>query len=694
MEEKTPLEKQLLEMLDTANYSAIGSLRETATWAPMNRRERSLLALLLIEEGEQLLKGGNSQAIDNFSLASQIASHDAYIFYRQAMAYATQDQNMRFLMAACNALETALELNPAYYEGWCAWGCVLARMGVLQQDSSYFQEAEAKFADAATRLDKESPFLEAELYWQWGLCWFYLGKHSGELHDFHCAMTKYRMAAERGLNVPEFWSDYGDALLELANLSGKNALFFEAVSLYRNVVHLNPRHIMGWFKLGYCSQRIFAFTKEEAYFQLADESFARVAELNPEMAPLWLHWGQLYVDFGRSRNDTDRLQASLEKFVKADSCEPNDAAILCFWAEAQLWCGVFLERLEFLKEAEAKVLRSLELHRDSVDAWYIYGTCLTELGKYFSSEKYYEEAIEKFRYGLSLHPKHPMLWYGLALAHFAIGELREDVSMFEKAAHFCGKAVEAGGNNPQFLNDWGVTLMQLAEITQERHYIEAAIEKLEIILGRTERALSHACDIEWLYNYGCALDLLGSFTEDATDHERAIQVLTLALQQNPGYTAARYSLASAFMHLGELTDDIDHFQQALGHFQLVLEEDPEDEFAWNDTGLVLLNLTTLMHDPLQSQYTDELYEQAEDKLYHAVALGCTGAFYNLACLYSLRKNVHAAMHFIERAEACDSLPGVDELLHDEWLVHLRDAPEFRNFISLLLSKRDSDGLTV
>jgi tetratricopeptide (TPR) repeat protein len=314
------------------------------------------------------------------------------------------------------------------------------------------------------------------------------------------------------------------------------------------------------------------------------------------------------------------------------------------------------------------------------------------LGRYFATEDYYAQAIEKFNQGLLLKSSQPLLLHGVALAYFAIGELKDDLEALEKSTEYFAKLAEFGGRLfPQFLSDWGVALMKLGEITNDRSYVEAAAAKFEqVINGRLDAIDGEEVETEWLYNYGCAMDFLGDFHDDPVYYEKAVQVLSHVIKIDPDYIHARYNLALALSHLGELSSDVNCFHNAIEQFHEVVMHDPEDEITWNDYGLALLNLAVLTTDPMDAHRAKGLFEQAEIRLQHAALLGSLHAYYNLACLYALTDNPAAAIHYLEKAEHSQALPLPDDVIHDEWLDGLRDQPAYRLFISRLLNQLDEE----
>jgi tetratricopeptide (TPR) repeat protein len=256
----------------------------------------------------------------------------------------------------------------------------------------------------------------------------------------------------------------------------------------------------------------------------------------------------------------------------------------------------------------------------------------------------------------------------------------------EKASRFYEKAMEnKKTTDPQHWNGWGIVLLKLAEITNEKRNVEAAVAKFEqALMLYSSRNGDDDLDPDLLYNYGCALDFLGDFYEEACYYEKAVQALTKVLQIDSEYTAARYNLALALSHLGEQTADVECFHQAIDQFQMLLTVDREDGMVWSEYGLTLLNLAQLVHDAALPDKSLQYYEDAADKLLCAVSLGCLQASYYLACLFSLLRRFDDAMFYIERADSQDALPPIDEVMRDDWLESLRQTTAFK----IWLERRD------
>ena len=510
----------------------------------------------------------------------------------------------------------------------------------------------------------------------------FLGRLHGEAVDLKKALNKFSIAASLGLNDTDFWEQYGHVTCELGSLINNPESLLDGKVYFENAVQVDSDNGSAWLSLALCYQKLYEVYAKQEYFLGGCEIFEKAQSYNPQEVQLWSRWGVLLFQYGRATFDTAKIEGAFEKLRVAHECEPDNPFILGKWAEAELVYGIYNERIDHLRLAEARIIACLKLQDDNSEAWYVYGTCLNEMGRYFSDAGYYVQAIEKFQYGLFLSAKDPMMAQGISLAYYSLGEMKNDPSLIELSILYSEKALEDSKiAAPQLYNDVGVSLMKMAELTSDKSYLEAALEKFEVALEHFSEENPESYDSEWLYNYGCALDFIGDFSEDAKHYEKAILWLTKFLQIDPGYLHAHYNLASAYSHLGELVGDIDCFHKAIEHYQKFLKEDNEDEVVWNDYGLTLLNLADLLHDPSLPDLSNACFAQAEEKFLHAASLGNSSAFYNLACLYSLTGHYAQAIHYMEKAEQQRALPTLEEIMEDEWLEQLLHTPEFRAFLA-------------
>jgi tetratricopeptide (TPR) repeat protein len=556
--------------------------------------------------------------------------------------------------------------------------------GMSQDNPVLFQQAQNVFERAYTLLENPPQEIESRLFWKWGRSWHLLGMISEEPVDFYQAIQKYRQAQKLGEKSADFWQNYAEALVELSDLLKQIEMCIEAVNYYHLAVCEDPENYDRWFRLASCHERIYNITMEPQHYELAVAAFEVYAKSPEPNFAAWVRWGKLYLNGCKLQKQNELAASAMEKFAKAAEIDPENPILLGLWGEAEMIYGMHTEKLELLRSAEDKISRSMAQIPSSPHIWALYGTCLNELGRYFGEETYYVQAIDKFQQGIAIDSQDPLLWYGLAISYFSLSDFWTDLEQLSSAIRCYQKVLDLGGEQiSSFWNDWGVALMKYAELTNDKSSLESALAKFEQMFIAYEAQSQHPHEAEWLYNYGCALDFMGDFTEDVSYYERAVVVLTKSLMLDSTYTHARYNLAVTLTHLGEATSELDVLLSAVEHFHVLISQDAEDEMAWNDCGLALLNIAELVHESALPERSKVYYDEAEQKFMHALALGCTHTYYNLACLHSLLHNYLPAMHYLEKADAAGTLPALDDMLHDEWLENLVETPAFRQFIAYI-----------
>lgn len=679
----TKIYKTLNDIEQSQSYERLEPFKKKAIWGAFADDEKVLFAKLLLKQGEEQLLKGSHQVIENFETAAQVSCYSSDILFQQGLILASQKNNIRCLNLACEAFLKVIEKNPLNFEAWYRRAESLTYIAAFENEPSFFIEASENFARASSLLRDSQKLLDKKFYWQWGACFASLGTLSGEPFDFQQALEKYRTAYLLGCVDVSFLNDYGKSLIDLGLLLQSRAYFDQALELFGESIIQDVLYFDGWYNQAICLNYLCDFCTSDELIEQAELSFSTAADMNPNHAAVWLKWAELESYVGKTKKDPLRLRASLNKFKQSFELDPEEPSLLTSWADAELSLAIQEDSLELFYNAKEKIIKSLSLNSEDCEAWYLYGSCLNELGRYFSDKKFFNEAIEKFRYGLSLSQQSPFLWYGIALSNFFLGELLEKKDFFEQSARYYSKVIKYGGiATPQFWNDWGVALLRLGEISGDSSHILSAISKFEKALKQPIQNLEEEnVDLEWVYNYGCAFDLLGDLTDEPDHFDKAAQILMQVLKFDPTYQQARYNLALVLTHLGEATHDVDSYLLAKEYFQDLLRLDPEDDIVHMDFGMSLVSFGLLVHDIYHPERSHSLYHEAEHHFLQAIALGNLQSYYQLAGLCSITGHFNQSMYFLERAKFLDVLPGIEDLLHDEWLEAVRQTPLFRRFIN-------------
>ncbi len=663
-----------------------GEIHLNSFWSKMDRDEREELAEVLFEEGKQLILQGENYAFHIFDISRRVAPLSASLQFQQGVFlfdYAVHKCSEKYLLLAEKHIQYAIEIKSSYFNAWYIWGDVLVHLGLVYKEAHYFQQADEKYSKAYS-LCGENPKLLKKFLWDWALCWYFQGKHSGEAIDIKRALEKFDKTAKLGCNESSFWKDYGNAWAEMGLLICDDRFLQKALTYYQKSIQLNPKYFEGWLSLAQTFQHLYQNTYQEQYLAQAHSAYAKAAEFKQDHFELWMHWGSLFLASGRMKGEIKHLQMSAMKYSKALKVHPGHPEALSRWAEALILLGTFTSRLDHLKDAERKIIAALEIGCECPDIWYRYGFCLYAQGQYFEDSDYYLMAIEKFNHALTLERNHFFSLNGMGLTQFALGDIHQDVSLLKDAASHFKKASLIKKNHPELWNNWGMTLMRLADLLDSKEYIEDSLVKYEYALKLYEET---SASTQLLYNYACALDFLGSFNDDAQAYEKSAQILEIVLKKDPGYTPVYYNLALVYAHLGELLDDVDYYNKSGENFHRAIQEDPEDELIWNAWGVALTQFAKLIYEPLKIELYESLINEAEKKLRQALALGSLDAFYNLSCLHCLAGNLSEAIHYLQLAHQKDALPPIEQLMYDDCLEPLRLSEQFQDFIQNNLLKQ-------
>ncbi len=683
MTEETPIAKTLKEILHTQSFDQLGSFTDSTVWGTLTSDERELLARLFLMAGESELKRSSLDAsIQNakkyFTLATNLAPHDGYIWFRRGLAFAFQE-NVALLEESSLCFEKATEIDSQQFETWYAWADVFVRRGIATQDASLFLQAEDKFQKAEKLLTSHEKYID--FYWHFGICYFMQGRSSGEAVDTHNAIGCYRKAKALGLTRSEFYNDFANALIELSILINNQEYMFEAIELYLYSLDNTQEHTKNpkdtavrYCNLGACYQYLFETHHEAAFFNQAQECFTNATELQPDFGNAWAFWGYMLLYGAKLWQDINMLEGCLDKLSHLANYAEDKPLLLARMSEAFSLYGSNEDELQYLMSAQEIAETATIEDPELPYGWASLALSNLELARYFDDDSYFEVAVENAERAIALNQNIGMAWHVLAVAKFSLAEVEGNVRLMQEAcAAFSVAAKTEVGRFGYMWNDWGIALLNLADITHDKRFVQEAIEKFEqgILLHE------HVNPI-WLINYASSLDFWGEITDEEEHYEKAIEVLEHALSIDATNLQAHYQLGQSYCHLGELTNDLSLLEKGIEELQVVLQEDLEDEAASADLGVAYMNVADLAENNVEVKKS--LYELAEQHFLQAINLGSHQVYYNLACLYSLQKNAPEAYHFLLKAYEHDTLPPINEVCLDRWLEHLRTTAHFKHFI--------------
>ena len=645
--------------------------------------EFSSLSQTLLKQGKLCLLNGDKRGIQCFEMAAKLDSENYDLFIEQGLALfecGSLEESDVELKLASKRFKMATQLNPNAFEGWYFWGNTLYSLGKKTGQHHYFIEALKRYQKAISLSTKESPEILATLYWNLGDLWNHLAKKSGEMSDYHFSIEAYQKASLFQEKFPlEFWINFANRYETIGKKVNNIRFFAEAIDCLKKAISIKTSFSDGWFFLGKTLKTLYSYTHDEDHFNQANDCFRAASKLSKNCVKISLEWARLFLDSGALFKDSKKIQVSLDLCIQAFNPKQKDPELIAIWVEALALFGSYTEQLQPIHEGLEKI-ESLVEETQTPELFYSHGMCLYALGSYYEDLDYYYQALEKFQEGLSLSRTHERLWRGMAFSSFHAALIDRNEKNYRRSLYFFGQALYFDQSSVSQAN-YALCLLRYGEVSQEKEMIELAVTHFEEALSLQKNA--YYVHLDWIFYYASALDQLAHFSQNDSHYIKAINLLSHILSLKPEFPKIHSQLASTYSHYGESTGRFEIFERALHHFQIAHQQEKENDQILLEWGLTLLNVGDLLENEEEGK---ERLKEGEYKMIQAAKLGNSHAYYGLACLYSVVRDVKKSLDFLEKARTFDALPLIEEMLEDDWLENLRQTKEFQSFIKKLESR--------
>ncbi len=652
-------------------------LQDLTLWEKLGFEEREELALAFIEKGESMLQQKSPQAYTCFCQAEYLAFFSKEVWRKEGLAwlqFARRKCNEKALIQAKNKFEQAANRDRASFEELIQLAKVCQNLASSSWSSQRFAEAELWVQRARSLAGGNKKKLK-EVYSIWGAVWRESYLASGEPCDLSTALNCYKKVFDLGCRQVSFILGYLQCLVDMHNLCGDLAYLQEGWVILKELIEkkekLEPELLLKAITL---LSRLHHLTGEESFFHHAEQLANRSLEKNKK---LLLAEAKLFLRAGQDKLDPKRVYQAIKRLASARMEHTDCWVFASYYAEAVAFLGFYTDQLPLLKDAHEAALEAVEKGPEEAYAWYALGVVLMRMASYFEEEGYAVEAQKKLQRALKINPQLSCAWKALGDIFF----LQASEGVSEEAVTCTQEALQCSPKDPHLYNHLGWLLLRRSEYTASKEDVICAIHQFEQAID-LRGGVRGSPETSWLYNYGCALDFMGDFSESRDYYDKAIDVLSYTLFLEPEDQAVRYNLALTWTHLGELLGDEAYFLQAVGLYAELVKQDPEDELSMQDWGVALLNLASLAEMQSDSK-SQALFAEAEEKLRKAVQLGNDQGYYHLACLYSLQGSLDQSVDYLYKAYYKNELPPVKDLLADDWLERLQVLPSFRALIGHL-----------
>lgn len=334
--------------------------------------------------------------------------------------------------------------------------------------------------------------------------------------------------------------------------------FDRAISVFKQVLKLNPRFPEGHNNLGSAFRQNSDLENAEIHFKLA-------IELNPNYLDAYLNLGNLYVDRKDYVESIKIFKSAL--LMNPESCQVHNAL-----------GNVYMEIGNF-----QDALRSVE-HAISINPEYV--EAYNSKGSVYLKEGRLQEAIEYFNKAISLKPE-------FSSAHNNLGKALIESDNMDTAAEAIKRALAFDPNNAESYNNLAIVLRANSRFDEAMLQLEKAVElmpgfyeahlNMGIIyrdLGKLDLAVQKLQNVLMIYpKHTTALLNLGIVLIDQQKFDQAIEVLENFILLEPKSDQGYLNLGVAFQKLGDI-------EKAIKAFSLAIELKPNSALAHNNLGTV------------------------------------------------------------------------------------------------------------
>lgn len=225
-----------------------------------------------------------------------------------------------------------------------------------------------------------------------------------------------------------------------------------------------------------------------------------------------------------------------------------------------------------------------------------------------------------------------------------------------------------------FYYSWANKLLSSIKNKKAEDLYQQAFEKYQKATNLNPK--NHKAFINWGNSLGNLAET--KKCKEAEDlYQQVFKKFQKAAKLKPDYYKTFYNWGRALGNLAETNkgkEAEDLYQQAFDKYRKATDLKPNDFKTFNNWGVDLGSLA----ETKPGKEADNLFNEAIEKCKKAIDLG--GGGYNLACIYSLRKNKKDALKYLEISLSKKEIT-VDFVLQDEDWKHYLEDEDFKKIIN-------------
>lgn len=423
--------------------------------------------------------------------------------------------DVRLLVKALHCFKHAITLAVGCFEAWRSMANTLHQLCEKTHDDDHFSQANECYS-AGAQLKPD----HIEILLDWAKFLYESGKRSHDLKRIRAAIEKCQRAAAIDRKHPHILAIWAKSLAAMGEITERLDLLHEAFNKASEASEIAPTDSTVCLAHGNCLQAFGHYFQDCDYYYQAIERWQPGLSSDPSSHPLWHAVGCTYLMVGTMENDLEALERSCRFLSKA--CHLKTSSVYFFdYALALSKLGEMEHKAEHIEESVAYFEKALNLQKNATylhPEWLFYYACTIDmLGDYHDDPAIYSRAIEIFSHVLTIDPDFPMIHHRLGLSFSHMGEILSELEYYQRALHCMRLAAKRDEDNEQILLDWGVTLINVSQCTQDPVEADASLREAEL-------KLTQACKLgnpQAYYQMTCLHSLLGNYERGMRFLEKA-----------------------------------------------------------------------------------------------------------------------------------------------------------------------------
>lgn len=645
----------------------------------------------LMHQGEKLLFEGDFRGLELFEKCIKIAGPDAGLLLSQGctlLESSLRFKNLVFLRGGSKRFKEIVFKDPTHYKAWHLWGVALFKQAAFECNPALYDQACIKLENALKHISKDHLAGSAELLWDQASCRLAKWRKTKDAEEITQCLSLLKQALAKHPDSPcELYCMYATVLIEAGRQRGQVSYIRHAYNTIRERISKDHKSPLIWKQFALASWELLGWIGDGQFFIESNHAFTMTLQQRPTDGECWLLWSRLLHEVGVQRESAKLLQLSLEKARKALECDPNSSACVHQLAISMSAYGAYSESLFELQNATRFADELVDSFGWTHEVCYTYGLVLKNHGIYFHDVDFLHQAIEKFQEGVALDRSLINHWIELGDCYQTIADFEGDAEYYDTAVRFYHKALKI---NPYHSVRYNLadSYLKWGELLGKTRYLEASLHHYEWLFE--QRNSAKQLPLYHLHRYAVALDSIGVVHHEASFHQKALNLFSQVLMQDPQFPRIHYSIALCLTHLGDCSADSECFRRSLHHYRIAHQQDEESDRILLDWGIAMALLAQAY--PFSPESTP-LMDLAEYTLKEAIRQGSSNAYYHLAGIYSLTERLSESMSMLEKCARLKALPPNEEILSDDWFDKLRDSASFEKFLADLNPHSDTSSDT-